>query len=201
MEAPRLQYLSEDTKQLLNRLRPKQEPTPLLQTLEMQLSARLAAIDGMAGKAGGWGRAKLRMDAHRHAFEGFIASTTVYRSLLLHIKAAYDEVLEDAVASAYDNIQLREKLSCMPTLMAVAETETRQQAEADAEAMENELRSQLAELQVRAGKVEGEASDAEDELRNYQKALNQAKRGAEQLSSGNQRTQAELLTASSWKGL
>jgi hypothetical protein len=36
---------------------------------------------------------------------------------LLHIKAAYDEVLEDAVASAYDNIQLREKLSLMPRLM------------------------------------------------------------------------------------
>ena len=34
--------------------------------LEMQLSARLAAIDGMAGKAGGWGKAKLRIDAHRH---------------------------------------------------------------------------------------------------------------------------------------
>ena len=49
--------------------------------------------------------------------------------------------------------------------------------------------------------VEGEASDAEEQLRNYQKALNQAKREAEQLSSGNQRAQAELLAASSWKGL
>jgi hypothetical protein len=49
--------------------------------------------------------------------------------------------------------------------------------------------------------VEVEAADAEEQLRNYQKALNQAKREAEQLLCGNQRSQTELLLASSWNML
>lgn len=48
------------------------------------------------------------------AFEGFLQSMTTYRPLLLRIKAAYDPVLRDAMASTYDNVHMKSELAQAP---------------------------------------------------------------------------------------
>lgn len=75
--------------------------------LETRLREHLAAADA-AGT--GW----TALDAHRRAFEEFVAATTTYRPLLLRIKAAYDATLRDAAASALDGAHLRGELATAP---------------------------------------------------------------------------------------
>ena len=57
--------------------------------------------------------AGLVLDAHRQVFEAFIHSFTTYRPLLLGIKGAYEEALQDALASQADNIHMKAQLAVL----------------------------------------------------------------------------------------
>lgn len=55
----------------------------------------------------------LVLDAHRQVFEAFIHSFTTYRPLLLKIRGAYEEALQDALNSQADNIHMKAQLSVL----------------------------------------------------------------------------------------
>ena len=55
----------------------------------------------------------LVLDAHRQVFEAFIHSFTTYRPLLLGIKEAYEEALQDALASQAENIHMKAQLAVL----------------------------------------------------------------------------------------
>lgn len=57
--------------------------------------------------------ANLILDAHRQVFEAFIHSFTTYRPLLLGIKGAYEEALQDALASQAENIHMKAQLAVL----------------------------------------------------------------------------------------
>ena len=57
--------------------------------------------------------ANLVLDAHRQAFEAFIHSFTTYRPLLLKVKEAYEEALQDALSSQADNIHMKAQLAVL----------------------------------------------------------------------------------------
>ncbi len=53
------------------------------------------------------------LDAHRQVFEAFIHSFTTYRPLLLKVRAAYEEALQDALTSQADNIHMKAQLAVL----------------------------------------------------------------------------------------
>ncbi|KAL3144005.1 hypothetical protein ABBQ32_003813 [Trebouxia sp. C0010 RCD-2024] len=57
--------------------------------------------------------ANLVLDAHRQVFEAFIHSFTTYRPLLLKIRGAYEEALQDALACQADNIHMKAQLAAL----------------------------------------------------------------------------------------
>ena len=57
--------------------------------------------------------ANLVLDAHRQVFEAFIHSFTTYRPLLLKIRGAYEEALQDALNSQADNIHMKAQLAAL----------------------------------------------------------------------------------------
>ena len=57
--------------------------------------------------------ANLALDAYRQVFEAFIHSFTTYRPLLLKIRGAYEEALQDALSSQADNIHMKAQLAVL----------------------------------------------------------------------------------------
>lgn len=57
--------------------------------------------------------ANLVLDAHRQVFEAFIHSFTTYRPLLLKVRAAFEEALQDALSSQADNIHMKAQLAVL----------------------------------------------------------------------------------------
>ena len=57
--------------------------------------------------------ANLVLDAHRQVFEAFIHSFTTYRPLLLKVRAAYEEALQDGLTSQADNIHMKAQLAVL----------------------------------------------------------------------------------------
>ena len=57
--------------------------------------------------------ANLTLDAHRQVFEAFIHSFTTYRPLLLKVRQAFEEALEDALSSQADNIHMKAQLAAL----------------------------------------------------------------------------------------
>ena len=75
-------------------------------------SCRLQAAYAQPGRSS-LATANLVLDAHRQVFEAFIHSFTTYRPLLLKIRGAYEEALQDALNSQADNIHMKAQLAAL----------------------------------------------------------------------------------------
>lgn len=86
----------------------------LLQSTRQQqeLDCRLQAAYGQQDRSS-LTTANLVLDAHRQVFEAFIHSFTTYRPLLLKVRGAYEEALQDALTSQADNIHMKAQLAVL----------------------------------------------------------------------------------------
>lgn len=76
------------------------------------IDCRLQAAYAQPGRSS-LATANLVLDAHRQVFEAFIHSFTTYRPLLLKIRGAYEEALQDALNSQADNIHMKAQLAAL----------------------------------------------------------------------------------------
>jgi hypothetical protein len=90
-----------------------QQPLRLQSRPQQQvLDCRLQAAYGQRDRSS-LTTANLVLDAHRQVFEAFIHSFTTYRPLLLKVRAAYEEALQDALTSQADNIHMKAQLAVL----------------------------------------------------------------------------------------
>ncbi|KAA6419058.1 MAG: hypothetical protein FRX49_11021 [Trebouxia sp. A1-2] len=98
--------------------RRRQQQPILLMNLQAFLAEKLQMADRLQAAYGQQDRsslttANLVLDAHRQVFEAFIHSFTTYRPLLLKVRAAYEEALQDALTSQADNIHMKAQLAVL----------------------------------------------------------------------------------------
>ncbi len=84
------------------------QSTPQQQVFDCRLQAAYGQQDTSSLTT-----ANLVLDAHRQVFEAFIHSFTTYRPLLLKVRAAYEEALQDALTSQADNIHMKAQLAVL----------------------------------------------------------------------------------------
>ncbi|DBA77600.1 TPA: hypothetical protein ACH3X1_009400 [Trebouxia sp. C0004] len=164
---------------------------------KLQMADRLQAAYGLQDRSS-LTTANLVLDAHRQVFEAFIHSFTTYRPLLLKVRAAYEEALQDALTSQADNIHMKAQLAVLHQRKADAIDKARGSGNDAAVSGRGALYERLVEAQGR--QEQAAASAAAEEAANAAATaeLRAARAEAADLKLRIMKARSSMLTNSSF---
>lgn len=171
----------------------------LLFRLEQLLEEKLSLVKRVgAASTRGFAATQMRTDAYRQVFDAFLHSFTTYRSLLMRIKHEYDNALDDALASVYDNIHMRSELASSEEMMDVRLADSKSKALDDATAMRQELLDQYLQSEKVTLESEQRCQEADEEIQRRRTHIAALKKEAQDLMSANRVIKHQLVSSSSW---
>lgn len=171
----------------------------MLDRLEALLEDKLKLIDRLGAGSDGFAAKQLRTDAYRQAFDAFINSFTTYRSLLMKVKREYDLALDDALASLYDNYNLRAQLDASEEIMDQECEQARVKALENASVMRQELQDQYNQQEKVALEAEARCEACEAEIHQRRARVVALRKEAEELSKANRALKYEMLKESAFQ--
>ena len=145
-----------------------------------------------------WAESTLRLDAHRCVFDVLVNSMTTYKPILAEIKQAYDDALDEALKSAYENNMIRAKLAEAAAKQSEAVDAALADCAQNALQLKQQLLQQLADTEAAALAADQEAVAAETAAKDAQLQLQNVHRRAQELKLENQKLQAHLQAHSTW---
>jgi hypothetical protein len=170
----------------------------LLARLEMLLAEKLNMVNKLGAASKGFAATQMRTDAYRQVFDAFLHSFTTYRAVLMRIKHEYDEALDDALASVYDNVHMRAELSAAEEMMDACVAEAKAKILEDARIMRQELEDQYKQQEQVALQAEVQCHESEAEIHSCRENIEALKKEAADLIAQNRAIKLTMLEHSSW---
>ncbi|GAX77350.1 hypothetical protein CEUSTIGMA_g4796.t1 [Chlamydomonas eustigma] len=170
----------------------------LLARLEMLLAEKLNMVNRVGAASKGFAATQMRTDAYRQVFDAFLHSFTTYRAVLMRIKHEYDEALDDALASVYDNVHMRAELSAAEEMMDACVAEAKAKSLEDATIMRQELEDQYRQQEQVALQAEMRCHESEAEIQSRRESIVALKKEAADLIAQNRAIKQKMLENSSW---